>query len=277
MIQQKQCSEYKPLLLIGSPTTEKIEIDGKEYFLHKTFSNIKSLKFNDVKNHEKIILGFVLAEDSNNKSKIARMSSYPNKKDISNIDHIKSKDKVQVGKLYRYLENKYYQMNPNVESFADYRFDIDNKANDNAQEKLRSIVQAYLYLQNRYKKQKKIIEYNLGRILELIRIDERRGTNKLLTTASVEEQKVSFLDFFRTKLDNKVEKKYMFNILGEDLDLKGLDDEITLKFLSELYLLKDGKYIFFFRNYSKHIIDFDRSLPIFNSQLHIQIKTKKIS
>ena len=71
----------------------------------------------------------------------------------------------------------------------------------------------------------------------------------------MEKQKGSFLDFFRTKLDNKVEKKSMFNPFGEDLDLEGLDDEITLKFLSELYLLKDGKYI----------IDFDRSLPIFNS------------
>ena len=102
-----------------------------------------------MKNHEKIILQFVLAEDSNNKSKIARMSSYPNKKDISNIDHIKSNNKVQVGKLYRYLENKYYQKNPDVKSFADYRFDIDNKANDNVQEQLRSIVQAYLYLLNK--------------------------------------------------------------------------------------------------------------------------------
>ena len=256
--------ESKPLLLIGSFTTDKIEIDGKKYFLHKTFSNIKSLKFNDVKNYEKIILEFVLAEDSNSESKIARMSSYPNKKDISNIDNIKSKDKVIVGKLYRYLENKYYQKNPDVESFADYRFDVDNKANDKVQEQLRSIVQAYLYLQNRYKKQKKIIEYNLGRILELIRIDERRGTNKLLTTASVEELKGSFLDFFRTKLDNKIKEKSMFTILRGDMDLKGLDDEITLQFLSELYLLKDGKYIFFFRNYAKHIIDFDRSLPIFD-------------
>ena len=193
------------------------------------------------------------------------MSSYPNKNNISNADHIKSKDKVIVGKLYRYLENKYYQKNPDVESFADYRFDVDNKANDNVQEQLRSIVQAYLYLQTKHRKQKKIIEHNLGRILGLIRIDERRGTNKLLTPALVEEQKGTFLDFFRAKLDSKIEKRYMFDILGEDLDLKGLDDDITLKFISELYLVKDGKYIFFFRNYSKHIIDFDRSLPIFNS------------
>ena len=98
----------------------------------------------------------------------------------------------------------------------------------------------------------------------MIRIDERRGTNKLLTTALVEEQKGAFLDFFRTKLDSKI-KKSMFNPFGEDLDLKGLDDEITLKFLSELYLVKDGKYIFIFKNYAKYIIDFDRSLLIFNS------------
>ena len=70
-------------------------------------------------------------------------------KTISYVFEKKGKDKVYVGKLYRFLENMYYQNNPDAQSFADYKFDIDNKANDNVQEQLRSIVQAYLYLKNK--------------------------------------------------------------------------------------------------------------------------------
>ena len=77
------------------------------------------------------------------------MSSYFNKNDISSAENLETNVNVKVGKLYRYLENKYYQNYPDAESFADYKFDIDNKASDNVQEQLRSIVQAYLYLKNK--------------------------------------------------------------------------------------------------------------------------------
>ena len=126
------------------------------------------------------------------------------------------------------------------------------------------LLSKHIYILKTNKKQPKLIESNLERILELIRIDKRRGTNKSLTTALVEEQRTSFLYFFRNKLDNKLKKKYWFNILGKDFDLdfKGLDDEIILKLISELYLLKDGKHMFTFKNYAKYIIDFHKSLPI---------------
>ena len=110
------------------------------------------------------------------------------------------------------------------------------------------LLSKHIYILKTNKKQPRLIESNLERIPGLIRIDKRRGTNKLLTTALVEEQRTMFLHFFRNKLDNTIKKKYWFNVFGKDfdLDLKGLDDEIILKLISELYLLKDGKtYVYF--------------------------------
>ena len=125
------------------------------------------------------------------------------------------------------------------------------------------LLSKHIYILKTNKQQPKLIKSNLDRILGLIRIDKKRGTNKPLTTELVEEQRTSFLHFIKNKLDNTIKKKYWFNIFGKDfdLDLKGLDDEIILELISELYLLKDGKTYVYFQNYDKYIIDFHKSLP----------------
>ena len=164
------------------------------------------------------------------------MYSQHNKKTISYVFEKKGKDKVYVGKLYRFLENMYYQNNPDAQSFADYKFDIDNKANDDVQEKLRSIVQAYLFVQSRNVDKAKLIEKYLQKILQLIKIDSRTGTNKLLTDRIVNQQKDLLIDFINNKCDNIVKKSKWWNFIGKDLNLCDIDDKKKLMVLSEFYL-----------------------------------------
>ena len=137
------------IIFIVSHKTKKSKYESTKYCLNELQQKVKSLAFNDVENYEKKVLKFVLDENPTNKHEIARMSSFSNKNDISSAKNLITDGNVKVGKLYRYLENKYYQNYPDAESFANYKFDIDNKANDNVQEQLRSIVQAYLYLKNK--------------------------------------------------------------------------------------------------------------------------------
>ena len=137
----------------------------------------------------------------------------------------------------------YFQENPDMESFANYVFDIQNKNSENTQEELRSIVQAYLYLQKKKVKNSKLIEKYLNQILEMIKINIKEGTNKLLTYKIVKEQKLKFIDFLTTNNENKLKKSKFLWVFpyGKELDIGGLDDDTKIGVLSELYLLKDGK------------------------------------
>ena len=152
-----------------------------------------------------------------------------------------SEEKVVVGKIYRYLENKYFQKKPDIGSFANYVFDIQNKNSENIQEQLRSIVQAYLYLQKKNVKHSKLIGKYLDQILELIKINEKTETNNLLTYKIVKKQKSKFIDFLTTNNKNRLRSKFLIFSYGKELNLEGLDDDTKIGILSELYLLKDGK------------------------------------
>ena len=152
-----------------------------------------------------------------------------------------SEKRVVVGKIYRYLENMYFQKNPDIKSFANYVFDIQNKNSESIQEQLRSIVQAYLYLQKKKLKDPKLIGKYLNQILELIKINEKTGTDKLLTYKQVNEQKLKFIGFLTTNSENKLKSKFWKFSYGKELDIGGLKDDTKIGVLSELYLLKDGK------------------------------------
>ena len=149
--------------------------------------------------------------------------------------------KVTVGKLYRYLENLYYQNNPKILHFANYKFDIKNKNSDNVQEQLRSIAQAYLYTKKKNIKDSKSIEKYLEKVLEVIRIDEETKTNMLLSYKTLNEQKELFIEFLANEFSNKLKSKKWMISYGKELDLNGLSDDAKIGILSELYLLNKGK------------------------------------
>ena len=186
--------------------------------------------------YERVLEKFINTVNPELKNEVTKMYSQHNKKTISHVFGKKGKENVHVGKLYRYLENMYYQNNPDAQSFADYKFDIDNKVCENVQEKLRSIVQAYLFVQSRNSDKAELVKKYLQKILQLIKIDSKTETNKLLTDTIVNQQKDLLIDFINNKCNNIVKKSKWWNFIGKDINLRDIDDKEKSIVLSEFYL-----------------------------------------
>ena len=164
------------------------------------------------------------------------MYSYSNTKVLS----FTVKGTVCVGKLFRYLENFYYQNYPNIQFFADYKFDVRSKIDKNDQELLRSIVQSYIYLHKKYGDKVYRIKVDLSKILELMKNDNQNSTEKNLNYESIQNWKSRFIQLLKDGFGNKIMYK-KWKVFGE-FDLSKLDDDTKIGVLSELYLLKESKY-----------------------------------
>ena len=169
---------------------------------------------------------------------VSNMLSYPNEEILSHPDK-KSKKKLCVGKLYRYLESSYFLCNPDIKSFADYRFDISNQNSDFVPEQLRSIAQSYLYLFMKYKEKEKLMKDDIEGILKLIQINQRKSNNKNIIDKLFREAKTSLINRLCKIFSNKIKNKKM-KMFGE-FDLENFDEDKKIFILSELYLLKEGK------------------------------------
>ena len=213
-----------------SKETEEYNMNVREKYSDLTLKSVSEL--------EGALEEFIYKIKPESEDIVSNMHWFQNKENRSHPDE-KSKKKLRVGKLYRYLENSYFQCNPDIQSFADYRFDISNQNSDFDTEQLRSIAQSYLYIFMKYKEKEKLMKDDIGGILRLIQISQRKGNNKILIDTLFREVKTNLINRLCKILGNKIKNKKM-RMFGE-FDLKNFNDDEKIFILSELYLLKGGK------------------------------------